>query len=220
MNPVKLYFIISILIIPCLVLAGPLTQIPGLYNTGVDNENELLAGGETDLHYKIISSSDNNFPGPEAKVVISDNYPMNVWIENNNRSKWIAPRADAGNSNERGVYIYRITFDLRNFKPNTAVIKGIWTTDDNGVDILINGRSTENFTPLSAFYGMFPFVINSGFTDGINTVDFVVNNVVSSSGIRVEINGEAEPKNYALILTTPHPPYSNYPSSTAQVSEF
>lgn len=175
------------------------SDIPGLYSTGLDNNYDLLADGETDNHYELISSSDNNFPGPAAKVVLSDVYPMNVWMPNNNRSKWIAPRTDAGSFNEEGLYVYRIKFDLSKFKPNTAVIGGLWTTDDNGIDILINGKSTGNFTPLAAFYGMFPFEIRNGFTDGINTIDFVVHNYIAPSGLRVEIVGKADPKDFVSL---------------------
>lgn len=174
------------------------TSVPGLYSTGVDDNYNLLAGSETDPHYSLILSSDNLFPGPEAKVVLADIYPMNVWIQNNEYSKWISPRSDAGFSNNPGIYVYRISFDLSKFKFNTAEVSGLWSTDDNGMDILINGKKTGNFTPFSAFYGMYPFVISDGFKDGINTIDFVVNNIVSSSGLRVEISGEADPKEYVV----------------------
>jgi len=177
--------------------------IPGLYSTGMDDNYKLLADGETDNHYELISSSDKNFPGPDAKVVLSNAYPMNVWLPNNERSKWIAPRTDAGMFNEAGVYVYRITFDLSKFKPGTAVVAGLWTTDDNGIDILINGKRTGNFTPLAAFYGMFPFEIRSGFTDGINSIDFVVHNFIAPSGLRVEIMGKADSKDFVSVTKLP-----------------
>ncbi len=178
--------------------ADPSSEIPGIYSTGVDDYGNTLAGGETDPHYMLVSSDDNNFPGPLTKVVISGTYPMNIWIKNNEVSKWIAPRSDAGEANSKGIYIYRITFDLSKFKSGSAVIAGMWTTDDNGVEILLNGKRTENFTPLAAFYGMYPFRINNGFNEGVNTLDFVVNNVVSSTGIRVEITGKADPKDFVM----------------------
>lgn len=174
------------------------TSIPGLYSTGVDDNLNLLAGNETDPHYSLIVSPDKMFPGPDSKVVYPENYPMNVWIRNNEHSKWISPRSDAGLSNKPGVYVYRISFDLSKFKTNSAVVSGLWSTDDNGMDILINGKRTFNYTPFAAFYGMYPFVISEGFKEGINTIDFIVHNVVSSSGLRVEIYGEADPKEYVL----------------------
>ena len=176
----------------------PVAKIPGIYSTGIDDNFNLLNEGETDNHYKIYVSADKKFPGPDAKVVLSNTYPMNVWFPNNDLSKWIAPRTDAGLANDEGVYVYRIVFDLSKFKSKTAVVSGLWTSDDSGVDILINGKKTSNITPLGSFYGMFPFIINSGFSDGMNTIDFVIHNVVSSSGLRVQITGEAEPKDYVL----------------------
>jgi hypothetical protein len=37
-------------------------------------------------------------------------------------------RADAGQFNEPGVYVYTL-FSLDGFKPETAEIRGFWTTD-------------------------------------------------------------------------------------------
>lgn len=176
--------------------------IPDLYNTGVDDQNNILTDGSTDFHYRLISSSDEDFPGPEAKVALSTGFPMDDrWVPNNNVSKWIAPRINTGDFNEPGAYVYRIQFDLTKFKPNTAVIKGLWSSDNNGLDILINNKSTGHFTPVEAYYGMFPFEINEGFSDGINTIDFVVYNINAPTGLRVELNGLAEPKEYVYNLT-------------------
>lgn len=189
-------FFFAIFIFNPVVKAEPIT-IPDLYNTGIDEGFNILPDGSTDLHYRIISSADINFPGPQAMVVFSHGFPMDErWYPNNNRSKWIAPRIDAGNFNSAGTYIYRIQFDLSKFKSNTAVIYGLWSSDNNGMDILINNKSTGYYTPIEAYYGMFPFEIKSGFSDGINSIDFVVYNVNAPTGLRVEITGKAEPKEY------------------------
>ncbi len=186
-----------ILLFTSILATAQLIPIPGLFNTGLDNNSYLLSDGATDPHYLIVSSADINYPGPNSKVVLSEGFPMNCWIKNTQRSKWIAPRTDAGEFNEIGVYVYRITFDLSAFKSHTAIITGIWTTDNNGVDILVNGKSTGYFTPSNAFsFGMFPFEINKGFVDRINTIDFAVYNLGAPTGLRVEITGKAEPKEY------------------------
>jgi len=198
MNSFKIQFLILLTILSCITSEISAATIPGIYSTGLNDNFNLLADGETDSHYSLIESSDKHFSGPKTKVVNSNVYPMNVWFPNNNTSKWIAPRADAGLANEHGVYVYRITFDLSKFKSKTAVVYGLWTSDDKGIDILINGQKSGNFTPLASFYAMFSFVINSGFSDGINTIDFVIHNVVSSSGLRVEIKGEADLKEYVV----------------------
>ncbi|MDQ3022234.1 MAG: hypothetical protein M3R36_16925 [Bacteroidota bacterium] len=192
-------FILIILITSEAVYAEPIT-IPDLFSTGVDDQYNVLPDGTTDFHYRILSSADISFPGPDAKVVLSTGFPMDAyhWCFNNERSKWIAPRVDAGKFNEVGTYVYRIQFDLSKFKAGTAIIAGLWSTDNNGLDILINNKSTGYFTPIEAYHGMFPFEIRSGFADGINTIDFVVYNINAPTGLRVEITGKADPKEYVL----------------------
>ncbi|MEP7146554.1 MAG: hypothetical protein ABI792_06055 [bacterium] len=170
--------------------------IPDLYNTGQDNGRNVLADGSTDWHYTLINSSDVQYPGPDTKVTLSYGFPMERWFPNNEISKWIGPRTDVGLFNEVGTYVYRITFDLSKFKHKTAVIKGLWSSDNNGTDIIINGQSTGYYTPIEAYYGMFPFEITSGFTEGINTIDFVIYNVNACAGLRVEIKGMADPKEF------------------------
>ncbi|MBX7044281.1 MAG: hypothetical protein K1X86_00465 [Ignavibacteria bacterium] len=161
--------------------------IAGLYNTGMDDYNNLLADGETDSHYQLIQSSDSKFPGPASKVILSNEFPIGNWFPNGDKSKWISPRTDAGKWNEAGVYIYRIYFDLTGHDLKSTIIKGGWSTDNDGVDILINGQSTGYKTPYEAFgWGLFPFEIKSGFVEGINTLDFVVNNGFAPTGLRVE----------------------------------
>lgn len=173
--------------------------IPGLYNTGVDNNRLTLNDGETDPHYVLSISADQQFPGPDAKVVYSEGFPMGNWILNDNRSKWIAPRADAGEFNNFGVYVYTLYFSLNGFKPETAEIVGLWTTDNNGMDIQINNASTGNFTFYDAFNsGFFPFSITKGFTYGTNSISFIVNNGEAPTGLRVVIYGEAEPIESAM----------------------
>lgn len=172
--------------------------IPTLYNTGVDNNNIPLPDGETDIHYLLSTSADNNFSGPGTKVVFSDGFPIGTWIINDNSSKWIAPRADAGEFNAAGIYVYSLTFSLHEFKHETAEIRGYWTTDNNGVDIIINGKGTGYQTDYTSFArGFFPFEIKEGFTEGFNTISFMVFNGEAPTGLRVVIYGEAEPKEFA-----------------------
>ena len=123
---------------------------------------------------------------------------MDCWIHNDNESKWIAPRADAGEFNSAGVYVYSLSFSLDGFKPETAEVRGYWTTDNNGADILINNQSTSFATDYIAFsIGFYPFEIKQGFTAGLNTISFVGYNGEAPTGLRVVIYGEAEPLDVA-----------------------
>lgn len=172
--------------------------IPGLFNTGVDNNKQQLIDGETDPHYILSVSADINFPGPDTRVVYSAGFPMGAWITNDDYSKWIAPRADAGEFNSPGMYIYTLYFSLTGFKPETAEIKGFWMTDNNGADILINNYSTGNMTFYNSFaFGMTPFEIKHGFKEGMNSISFAVYNGEAPTGLRVVISGEAEPLEFA-----------------------
>jgi hypothetical protein len=172
--------------------------IPGLYNTGVDNNKQPLGDGETDPHYILSISADVDFPGPDSRVVYSAGFPMGAWITNDNYSKWIAPRADASEFNSQGMYIYTLYFSLTGFKPETAEIKGFWMTDNNGADILINNYSTGNMTFYNSFaFGLTPFEIKHGFKEGMNSISFAVYNGEAPTGLRVVISGEAEPLEFA-----------------------
>jgi hypothetical protein len=109
-----------------------------------------------------------------------------------------------------GIYVYRTTFILGPLIPQTAVLTGLWSTDNAGVDIPINGISTGFTTSVVQFQtGFASFNITSGFVRGMNALDFVVNNGgagfdrYSPTGLRVEISGTAdrvpEPSTVALL---------------------
>jgi Lamin Tail Domain/CotH kinase protein/Carbohydrate binding domain/Immunoglobulin domain len=184
--------------------------IPGLFNSGVDNNGNLLASGSVDPHWTLISSDDPSFPGPNAYVLPDNSYPIPPWVANGPNSKWISPQTSQATGNLPGDYVYRITFDLTGLEPSSAVITGLWTSDNAGPDVRVNGVSTGitsdgNFPVLGN-----PFTINSGFVDGLNTLDFVVNNAsttVNPTGFRVELSGtadlEAPPGTKPSIVTDP-----------------
>jgi hypothetical protein len=112
-------------------------------------------------------------------------------MANNDTSRWIGP-ADVTNPIQAdgpgGDYVYSTTFTLpSNAQLSSAIITGDWTSDNAGLDILINGVSTGQ-TNTGAFGMFFPFSISSGFVYGTNTLDFVINNadaVAGPTGLRV-----------------------------------
>lgn len=181
----------ALLLPQCLLGAA----IPGLFNTGVDAKGALLASGAVDPHYRIVQSVDPSFPGPNAYVVV-EAWPIPPWVANGPGSKWIAPQADQSGGNRSGDYVYRLQFDLTGLDPTTATISGKWTSDNTGTGIRLNGvnlgfSNDGDFSVLAT-----PFSITSGFVDGTNTLDFVVNNAPADNnptGLRVELSGSAEP---------------------------
>jgi len=183
----------------CLIVPEPLqaASIPGLFNTGVADNGALLAGGAVDPHYRLIASSDATYTGPAA-YVLPDAYPAapaGPWLANGPDSKWLSPRPSGGANVAAGNYTYRLQFSLAGLDPNTAVITGRWSSDNAGVDILLNGVSTGiNYDgSFGAFSGV--WTLRSGFVAGTNTLDFVINNAGTAAnpcGFRCELSGTAE----------------------------
>jgi hypothetical protein len=185
----------AVLVVGVLSLTGAAARadIVTSINTGVDSTGALLPDGALDPHYQLVSHNDPNFPGPNVYVVNSGGFPFNgYWFANGPNSKWIAPYADPSNNSPGVPYIYETKFDLTGYKPGQTSISGFWSTDNNGLDILLNGHSTGYTTPITSFYQFSPFSITSGFHAGVNTLDFVVFNQPQDygnpTGLRVEGN--------------------------------
>jgi hypothetical protein len=177
-----------------------------VFNTGVDASGNPLPAGTIDPHYTLIDSPDVVFNGPEA-FVTNNGFPIGVWAPNTSASKWVSPRPDAANNNATGQYTYRTTLDLTGFDPATAIIVGRWMSDNNGLDILVNGTGTGNITSFESFRsGFVSFTLDDHFIGGMNTIDFVVFNgtaFVNPTGLRVEMTGTAmpipEPDTWAMV---------------------
>ena len=176
---------------------GSAATIPGLYNTGVNDSGVTLANGAVDPHYRLVQSADGSATGPSAFVVTDTLFPIvsGPWLASSAASKWIGPMANQSTGNLPGDYKYRLTFSLTGLEPATAVITGRWSSDNAGAAILLNGVATGitydgNFGAFSA-----PFTISSGFIDGTNALDFVVNNAgagANPTAFRAEISGAAQ----------------------------
>ena len=168
-----------------LTLSSPAfaATIATLYSTGVDAAGNPLAAGAVDPHYTILETSSN------AEVLLG--LPP-AYLENDENSQWIWQQSSGQPINVTRTF--RTTFDLTGFDASTTVIFGEWGVDNIGVDILINGVSTGISLPsnvTSNFSELTPWVISSGFVEGINTIDFVVQDVGIISGFRANLSGEA-----------------------------
>jgi hypothetical protein len=176
--------------------AGPIT---GLFNTGVDGSGTPLADGTIgDPHYSLVS-----VPSGTKEILVlraKGGYPIPPWVGDDNISAWIGPNNSGINGTDRtgdspsGSFDYRTTFDLNGLNPSTASISGQWSMDNEGVDILINSVPTGNSSPSdTSFTSFHSFSISSGFVAGSNTLDFIVHNDASWTGLRVEMTGTANP---------------------------
>lgn len=169
--------------------------ITTLYNTGLDGGHVALADGLSDPHYQIITNAD----GAPISSIVEDSTTFPIvtgpWLLNTASSKWVGPRFNtagaAGLNAGNGIYVYRTTFDLSDRDPSTVVIQGRWSTDNEGLDIRLNGVSlglvnTAQFTVWTTF------TIDTNtttFLPGVNTIDFVVQKVDAGAGytgLRVE----------------------------------
>jgi hypothetical protein len=170
------------------VVSVAFRRVPGIYGTGVDDSGALLPNGALDLHYALVSSADPAFPGPDAFVINDNQFPIPPWLASGPNSKWIGPQAAEGAAIE-GVYTYQTFVDLTGIDLSRFRLVGGWAVDNAGLDILLNANPT-GFTS-AGFGGLTPFVITSGFIDGINSLEFSVSNAppTGPTGLRVDLQG-------------------------------
>ena len=135
----------------------------GLQNTGVAGSSwDILETGTTAV---------NVSPRPGS------------WLANTAASSWVWENTSGQPVNV--IRTFRQSFDMSGFDLTTAVIAGRWSVDNYGNDILVNGVSTgASAGGFSSWYGF--SVNNSLLTSGINTIDFVVQDVGGISGFRSE----------------------------------
>ena len=173
-------------------------MIPSLFNTGVDSSGVPLPDSTIgDPHYELVS-----VPGGTTDIRVltsAGGYPIPPYFGDNSSSAWISPNypwtPEGSVGPAGGLYVYRTTFSLTGFDPSTATITGGWSSDNEGVSILLNGVDTGN--PPTDFWqfllGFAPFSITGGFVPGLNTLDFTVNDDSPPTALRVEMNGTATP---------------------------
>ncbi|MEH1771171.1 MAG: hypothetical protein V7L27_03805 [Nostoc sp.] len=112
-------------------------------------------------------------------------YPFGYWVANTTTSRWIGPNTSSANG-PAGSYTYETTFTIPT-SFSTASITGQWATDNEGVNILLNGNpigitNNNQFSQLTSFA-----ISNSSyFKVGTNTLDFVVNNDGAPTGLEVD----------------------------------
>jgi hypothetical protein len=87
---------------------------------------------------------------------------------------------------------------LTGFDPRTAVIAGLWATDNSGLDIRLNGHSTGVTLPNSPgtnYSLLHAFTIHDPafFLDGLNALEFVVEDTGGAAGFRAQLTGTATP---------------------------
>ena len=172
--------------------------ISSLYGTGLTSAGTPQVAGGLDAHYVVVEN------GNQAAVVIST--LPGTYFANDAQSQWVW---QAGNGLPINVTRrFLTTFDLTGFDETTAVINGLWGTDNQGLDILINGVSTGNNllgVVTSNFSQLHSFAISSGFGVGVNTLEFIIQDNGGVSAFRAQLTGDAraqgvpEPGTLAIV---------------------
>jgi len=174
------------------------SPIPGLYNTGVNNDGSLATQGVADPHYWLVANPQGG-SGPYVTNQASWQLAGGGWAADTATSQWISPHMLYVNSGTAttdavGNYTYQTTFNLgAQFDPSTATIAGQYFVDNAVLEIDLNGVNTDNPGRPSGSgntQNLGSFAINSGFVTGINTLDFIVDNTggitSNPSGIEIE----------------------------------
>ena len=179
-------------VILALVAAPVLGQMPArgdgistLYGTG-----QGLPTGVADPNFTIVSAPSGATVNPGGATDTIPPVTSPAYAAAPAGTRWIGPNPDNSVQQPTGNYDFRTTFSLAGLDAATAQITGVVAADNkvadiklNGVELLgISGGSLSNFLD---------YKITSGFSSGINTLDFIVNNdstggpaalVVSESG--------------------------------------
>ena len=201
---VRYGFVVACVVIGCAAWPSALNAdpIPTLYNTGVNDDYELLDDLAPDPHYKLVVNPDSDLIHPF--VVKSDEFPIPPWLANGPDSKWLAVREGENANGINGNYTYRTSFDLTGFDLEMVYIDMGWSVDNTGVNVLLNGKPLRDIddNPMTigaaGFGGWAYHTIESDqrFIPGINTLDFLVFNAgtqVNPIGLRVEFDADADP---------------------------
>ena len=172
--------------------------LQSLFNTGVDGTGAPLRAGSTDPHYYVTMVTSAPVT-PFSAYITQGGWPLNgPWVSNTASAQWIGPIASIGGYAGDGDFRYRTTFDLTSYNPSTTVISGQWSSDNAGMQIYLNGKATNIVHPGEfAYQGWELFTITSGFKQGVNTLDFYINNLpngtINPTGLIVQMKGTAEP---------------------------
>ena len=175
---ILLVALLAVLVVPTLGFGELLYSI----STGYDNATAtVIAGGAADPDYTIN-------PGGIGATVLPEAFPIPPWIANSATSKWIGFN-NAGSNTAPGDYEFTTTVNLGAINPAATALSGVWSTDNLGSDIIVNGVSTGattdgNFGVLQSFGPLFGLL-----QPGANTVTFKFNNAPpgdNPAGLRVD----------------------------------
>lgn len=154
-----------------------------LVSSGMEDHNTPLSLGSRDPHFVVV---ENDYQ--QAFVI---NPPSSTWIQNDENSQWIWENANGEPVNV--IRTFRTSFDLTGFDYSTTKINMHVGADNSLLDVHLNGNSVDISLDDPAFTTLQSFSITEGFQSGINSLDFVVQDIGEISGFRVDLSGFARP---------------------------
>ena len=166
--------------------------ITGLFSTGTNSSDIATGTTGVDQHYTITSA-----PTGAGSAYIFSSYVGGYYADNSS-SQWIGVSAVGTLVEPMGLYVYQTTFTLSGTSPGSVVINGEIGADDS-VTMTLNGNAvsiggTVDFSTPTAF------TISSGFVTGVNTLDFMVTNAASQTGLNVEMAGSVVPEPSSIAM--------------------
>jgi len=197
-------------------VAGQIT----IFNTGVSGTGGLIASGDSDAHWTVVSSptvsgTANFYNGPAKAYVIDAWNPTNNLPANQSISQWITPPNASPTvvftpvgtpvNCVSGTFIYQTTFTMPSAF-DSPVINGRFACDNDSPGLLLNGvGATVGSVDADKFL---TFSFSNGFQAGSNTLQFYVYNDPGTAqpnptGIQIQLTGTyavPEPSSVVLAL--------------------
>jgi hypothetical protein len=190
--------LIGILAAGCTLFATPIpVSNTGTIGTACQGTVVLTSGCTLMTHGQIGDPHYSLDTGPT--MAHTTGFPVPPWLANNDTSTWIRPAGP----NVAGNYVYTQTFNAGSIGPG-SVLAGRWASDNAGL-MYLNGTlvSTSPYGSNAAGHSYnvwHAFTITSGFVQGLNTLEFRVNNFYPGvTGLRVEFSAASLPEPAELI---------------------
>lgn len=158
-------------------------SIPSVYSTGINDFYNPLNVGSLDFHYTLTPPSVPWGTGVNATATDITGTGWAVPVDN---ARWISIAATPGTN--QTTQDYWTAFNLDRFDSSTAEITGTWQASGTA-SMHLNGQFAGSITGGTVS----PFTLNSGFTPGINWLQFTVATANGNNGLLVSMTGTASP---------------------------
>lgn len=162
-----------------LVEAATLT----VHNTGVDAGDTVVAMGET-THFWTLAAQPAGAGLTLGANPVRFKHPS--YFADTATSAWVAGTGN-GVDNVVGSFAYELVVDLTGFDPDSAVISGIFGTDNDG-SIALNGNAPAATTAFAGFGAPTAFTFTDGFVSGLNTLTVAFNNGGGPTAFHVQFS--------------------------------